>query len=253
LDRNKKCFEVLAEDLDCRAIVLAAAGKHFTTGLDLSEIGFLLSLGTDVGRNAFHLNTVIRQFQESFTAIEKCPKPVIAAVHSSCIGGGIDLITACDIRYCSDDANFSIKEIDIGIVADVGTLQRLPKVIGNESLLRELAFTGRAFSSQEAKEFGLVSRVFKDKDVLLAESIKLATEIAEKSPLAVAGTKMNLNYARDHSVEDGLNYVAAWNMSMLQTHDLKEVMRAKQERRPPHFDSLYRRWGQNVKLSGTQK
>ncbi|OXB51870.1 hypothetical protein ASZ78_007018, partial [Callipepla squamata] len=148
--------------------------------------------------------------------LEKCPKPVIAAVHGACIGGGVDLVSACDIRYCSQDAWFQVKtdsvspnatqEVDIGLAADVGTLQRLPKIVGSQSLVNELAFTARKMMAPEAQSCGLVSRVFPDKAALLQGALELAAAIAARSPVAVQGTKVNLLYSRDHSVPDSLRY-----------------------------------------------
>ncbi|XP_039510158.1 delta(3,5)-Delta(2,4)-dienoyl-CoA isomerase, mitochondrial-like [Pimephales promelas] len=161
----------------------------------------------------------------------QCPKPVIVAVHGGCIGGGVDLITACDIRLCTQDAWFQIKEVDIGLAADVGTLQRLPKVIGSRSLVNELAFTARKMHADEAKSCGLVSRVFPDKEAMMAGALEMAGEIASKSPVGVQGTKVNLLYSRDHSVAESLDYMSTWNMSMLQTQDLLKSAQAAMEKK----------------------
>lgn len=189
----KSAFEVLGEDGGVRAIVLVGEGKVFTSGLDLSDIGIDLmgggGEGVDVARQALKIKKHVTRMQEAFTAIERIPQPVIAAIHGACIGGGIDLIAACDIRYASAETVFSIKEVDIGLAADLGTLQRLPRVTGNESLLRELAFTGRNFSSAEGQALGMFSRVLPTPAETLAAATALATEIAKKSPVAVAGTK----------------------------------------------------------------
>ncbi len=155
--------------------------------------------------------------QESFTAIEKCPQPVIAAVHSACIGGGVDLLCACDIRYASKDSFFSIKEVDVGLAADVGTLQRMPKIVGNEGFVRELAYTARRFDAKEAFERGFITRVLECKDATLKAALETAEVIASKSPVAVVGTKRFLVHARDHTVQEGLEYAANWNMVMLET------------------------------------
>uniref|UniRef100_A0A8C4WS76 Enoyl CoA hydratase 1, peroxisomal n=1 Tax=Eptatretus burgeri TaxID=7764 RepID=A0A8C4WS76_EPTBU len=183
--------------------------------------GDLLNIeGEDTARKSWHLRQFIKQCQDSFSVLEKCLKPVIAAVHGACIGGGIDMITACDIRLCTHDAWFQVKEVDIGLAADVGTLQRLPKVIGNRSLVCELAYTGRKMMSDEAHCCGLISQIFQDKDSMMDGAFELASEIASKSPVAVQGTKRNLLYSRDHTIQDSLEYMAAWNMSMLQTDDV---------------------------------
>ncbi|XP_042747993.1 delta(3,5)-Delta(2,4)-dienoyl-CoA isomerase, mitochondrial [Lagopus leucura] len=181
-----------------------------------------------------------------FPAAPQCPKPVIAAVHGACIGGGVDLVCACDIRYCSQDAWFQVKtsphvptlspvpqEVDIGLAADVGTLQRLPKIVGSQSLVNELAFTARKMMAPEAQSCGLVSRVFPDKAALLQGALDLAASIAARSPVAVQGTKVNLLYSRDHPVPDSLRFMAVWNMSMLQTDDVLKSVQAVMEKKGP--------------------
>ncbi|KAH1181249.1 hypothetical protein KIL84_002183 [Mauremys mutica] len=152
------CFNKIAQDSECHAVVVSGAGKLFTAGIDLMEMGsvFVMVEGDDTARKAWNLRKKIREYQESFTVLERCPKPVIAAVHGGCIGGGVDLISACDIRYCTQDAWFQVKEVDIGLAADVGTLQRLPRIIGNQSLVNELAFTARKMMAPEAESSGLV-------------------------------------------------------------------------------------------------
>jgi len=171
--------------------------------------------------------------QESVTGIERCMKPVIAAIHGGCIGGAMDVVTACDIRMCTEDAFFSVKEIDVGLAADVGTLQRLSKVIGSDSLARELCYTGRKLKSVEAQTSGLVSKVHKDKDEMLKNAISLAVEIASKSPVAVQSTKHNLIYSRDHSVPESLEYIKAWNATMLQTEDIMKSAQAYMMKKTP--------------------
>uniref|UniRef100_A0A0B8RRY5 Delta(3,5)-Delta(2,4)-dienoyl-CoA isomerase, mitochondrial n=1 Tax=Philothamnus irregularis TaxID=1899461 RepID=A0A0B8RRY5_9SAUR len=230
-----ECFNKIGQDSECRAVVISGAGKMFTSGIDLMDMGsvFMMAEGDDVARKAWNIRKNIRDYQESFTVLEKCPKPIIAAVHGACIGGGVDLVSACDIRYCTQDAWFQVKEVDIGLAADVGTLQRLPQIIGNRSLVNELAFTARKLMAPEAESCGLVSRVFRDHETMLQSAFDLATEIASKSPIAVQGTKMNLLYARDHSVPDGLKYMAAWNMSMLQTEDIIKSAQAVMEKKTP--------------------
>nr|XP_045600528.1 delta(3,5)-Delta(2,4)-dienoyl-CoA isomerase, mitochondrial-like [Procambarus clarkii] len=219
-----ECFDKLAEDPDCRAVVLSGTGKLFTTGIDLGDLtqmaGIVMS-DDDVARKCRALRKIISSYQESFTAIEKCPKPVISAVHNACIGAGVDLICSADIRYCSSDAWFQVKEVDVGLAADVGTLQRLPKIIGNQSLVRELCFSARKFFSSEALQCGFVSRVFEDKDSLLEAALDMASTIASKSPVAVQTTKIALVHSRDHSVQEGLDNLANINMTMLQSEDLR--------------------------------
>ncbi|XP_016061973.1 PREDICTED: delta(3,5)-Delta(2,4)-dienoyl-CoA isomerase, mitochondrial isoform X2 [Miniopterus natalensis] len=228
-----ECFNKIAQDADCRAVVISGAGKMFTSGLDLVEMAgdLLQPQGDDAARISWSLRGLITRYQETFSVIEKCPKPVIAAIHGGCVGGGVDLITACDIRYCAQDAFFQVKEVDVGLAADVGTLQRLPRVIGNQSLVNELAFTARKMMADEALGSGLVSRVFPDKEAMLDAAFALAAEISSKSPVAVQGTKVNLLYSRDHSVAEGLNYMAAWNMSMLQTQDIVKSVQAAMEKK----------------------
>ncbi|XP_051900131.1 delta(3,5)-Delta(2,4)-dienoyl-CoA isomerase, mitochondrial [Pristis pectinata] len=231
-----ECFNRIAQDSDFRVVVISGAGKMFTAGIDLMDMaGDVLQLEdtADAARKAWHLRNKILQYQESFNVIEKCPKPVIAAIHSACIGGGMDLITACDVRLCSQDAWFQVKEVDIGMAADVGTLQRLPKVMGNASLVSELVYTARKMMADEAMRCGLVSRVFKDKETMLEGAFDMATEIASKSPLAVQGSKLNMIYSREHSVKEGLNYIATWNMSMLQTEDIGKSAQAAMEKKSP--------------------
>ncbi|XP_054445091.1 delta(3,5)-Delta(2,4)-dienoyl-CoA isomerase, mitochondrial [Pteronotus mesoamericanus] len=228
-----ECFNKIAQDADCRAVVISGAGKMFTAGIDLMDMAsdLLQPQGDDVARTSWYLRNLITRYQETFSVIEKCPKPVIAAIHGGCIGGGVDLITACDIRYCAQDAFFQVKEVDVGLAADVGTLQRLPRVIGNQSLVNELAFTARKMMADEALGSGLVSRVFPDKEAMLNAAFALAAEISTKSPVAVQGTKVNLLYSRDHSVAEGLNYMASWNMSMLQTQDIVKSVQAAVEKK----------------------
>ncbi|KAM9317906.1 delta(3,5)-Delta(2,4)-dienoyl-CoA isomerase, mitochondrial isoform 2-T2 [Pholidichthys leucotaenia] len=230
-----ECFNSIAEDPDCRAVVVSGAGKLFTAGIDLMDMAgnILQPGGEDTARMSWNIRKTITKYQETFSVIEKCPKPVIVAVHGACIGGGIDMITACDIRLCTQDAWFQVKEIDIGLAADVGTLQRLPKVIGSSSLVNELALTARKMYADEAKSCGLVSRVFADKEAMMAAALEMAGEMAARSPVAVQGTKINLVYARDHSVADGLKYVATWNMSMLQTEDVIKSAQASMEKKSP--------------------
>lgn len=227
--------EAMAElggDDEVRAIVIAGRGQDFTVGLDLKSM--MGSLG-DAGRSRrFGLLDEIERLQRSITSVAKCPKPVIAAVHGYCIGGGIDLITACDVRYAAAKTTFSIRETRIAIVADVGTLQRLPAIIG-KGHVAELAFTGEDFSAERAEQIHLVNRVFADAEATLAAARDLAERIAANSPLAVAGTKRVLEYCENKSIEDGLAYVAAWNAAFLHSEDLTEAMQAFAEKRRPNF------------------
>jgi len=229
------CFNQIAGDPDCRVVVFSGAGKSFTAGIDLMDMAsdVLQPEGDDMARTSWNMRKIIAKYQETFSVIEKCPKPVVVAIHGACVGGGVDLITACDIRLCTQDAWFQVKEVDIGLAADVGTLQRLPKVIGSRSLVNELALTARKLYADEAKSSGLVSRVFADKEAMMAGALEMASEIAGRSPVAVQGTKVNLIYSRDHSVAEGLDYMATWNMSMLQTHDVMKSAQASMEKKSP--------------------
>lgn len=219
-----------------RVAILCGAGRHFTSGIDLSLLASVGEQAADpcAGRARDKLRRVILDLQDTLTAIERCRKPVLAAIHGACIGGGIDLIAACDLRYCSADAMFSVKEIDVGMTADLGTLQRLPRLIG-EGLARELAYTGRSVDGTEARELRLVNRCYDTREALMAGVGELAAAIAAKSPLAVRGCKEMITYARDHSVADGLNYIATWNAAMLLSADLGEAQQAARERRTPQF------------------
>lgn len=219
-----------------RVAILDAAGAHFSAGLDLASFDELQAQTRDPceARSREKLRRLILDIQDTVTSIERCPKPVIAAVHAACVGGGIDIITACDLRYCSANAWFSVKEIDVGLVADVGTLQRLPRLVG-DGLARELAFTGRRFDGAEAQAIRLMNRCF-DSDVALRAGVEeIARTLAAKSPLALRGTKEMLNYARDHRIGDGLEHVATWNAAMLYSADLQEALAAGRDKRPPRF------------------
>ncbi|MES2820303.1 MAG: crotonase/enoyl-CoA hydratase family protein [Pseudomonadota bacterium] len=220
---------------EIRVVVISGAGKHFSSGIDLMMLAQLGSqMGPDVGRNADTLRRKILDLQASFTAIDHCRKPVLVAIQGYCLGGAIDMIAACDMRYASVDAQFSIKEIDIGMTADVGTLQRLPRIIG-DGMLRELAFTGRTLDAEEARSIGLVNRVFDDQASLLEGVLEIARTIAAKSPIAVRGTKEMIRYMRDHRVDDGLEYIATWNAAMLQSADLRVAMAAHMSKQKPEF------------------
>jgi len=225
----------LADDAAVRAVVIAAKGPHFTTGLDLKAFGGLG--GDDDGSEAAsRLRTLrtVKRMQAAISAVADCPKPVIAAVHGYCIGGGVDLITACDIRLAAADALFSVRETKIAIVADVGTLQRLPGIVGRGHVA-ELAFTGKDVTAARAREIGLVNDVLPDAAAVLAAARAMAAEIAANSPLAVQGTKAVLRACERRSVAEGLDYVAVWNSAFLRSNDLMEAMGAFLEKRPPRF------------------
>ncbi|XP_066196259.1 delta(3,5)-Delta(2,4)-dienoyl-CoA isomerase, mitochondrial [Sylvia atricapilla] len=230
----RECFQELSQDPSCRVIVVSGAGSAFTAGIDLSDLASLVAdLPEDVARRAWGLRQRVLELQESFSAMERCPKPVIAAVHGPCIGAGVDLISACDIRFCSQEAAFQVKEVDMGLAADVGTLQRLPKIVGSQSLVNELAFTARIMRAPEALSCGLVSRVLPDKETLLEVALEVASAIAARSPVAVQGTKVNLLYSRDRPVTEGLQHMATWNMAMLQTEDIPKSVQAALDKKGP--------------------
>jgi len=234
-------FTKLDRDLDCRVIVLSAAGKMFSSGIDLSDLSQLASIvysEDDIARKSMVMYQNIRHLQDLFTTIEKCKKPVIGCVHNACVGAGVDLITCVDIRLCTQDSWFCVKEVDMGLAADVGTLQRLPRVVGSQSLVSDLCLTARRMESKEAERCGLVSTVYDNKEDMMKAALDMASMIAAKSPVAVQGTKLNLVYSREHSVEEGLDQVAKWNMTMLQSEDvMKSAMAAmdKTSTEPPEF------------------
>ncbi len=232
----RQAFQWVDTTPEARVAVLQGEGKLFTAGIDLQ---MMMGLGPQIqndcdGRTREALRRVILDLQDTLTSLERCRKPVLAAIHGGCIGGGIDLVTCADMRYASSDAYFTIKEIDIGMTADVGTLQRLPKLVG-EGIVRELAYTGRRFDAQEAKEIGLVNRVFESREALYAGVHEIAATIAAKSPLSIRGTKEMITYARDHSVADSLNYIATWNAAMLMSQDLTEAMMSSMAKKAPTF------------------
>merc|ERR1719277_396192 len=194
----------------------------------------------DPGRRAMVVGDFIRGFQDVVTAFERCPKPVIAAVHGPCIGAGIDMITACDLRFCSKAAVFSVREAKVGLAADVGTLQRLPKVVGCDSWVRDLAFTGRDVKADEALRFGLVQEVLETPEELASRALEVAKHIAANSPLAVVATKASLNYSREHTTADGLEHVALMNQVYLQAPDLGIATQAFLTKKKPSFPELPR-------------
>jgi Delta3,5-Delta2,4-dienoyl-CoA isomerase len=225
-----------------RSVLLTSSGRNFSSGLDMKEHAKLfqaLTLGSssmekkegvdssvqflshaDVARKSFFLKSMIETYQDSLSSISSCSIPVIALVKGACIGGGIDLLCNTDIRFSTNCATFSIREVDIGIAADIGTLQRIEKIVKSSSFVREMAYTGRDFCANEAHQCGLVSRVFNDEHQMYEAGLAVAKLIAKKSPVAIRGTKTNLNYAANHSIEDSLKFQTLWSMSMLQTSDI---------------------------------
>ncbi|PHV12373.1 crotonase/enoyl-CoA hydratase family protein [Chitinimonas sp. BJB300] len=232
----KEAMHWLDEEPTARVAILSGNGANFCAGIDFSMLMAVQNHVQDEcqGRQAEKLRRLIMSLQDSLSAIERCRKPVIAAIHGACVGGGLDLIAACDLRYCSVDAHFCLKEVDLGIVADVGVLQRLPMIIG-DGRTRELAFTAREITGKEAMRYGLTAQCLSDRDSLLMEVMTIADTIAAKPPLTVRGIKDNLNYARDHSVEEGLRYVATWNAAMLVSKDLEAAALAQITKQVPSF------------------
>ena len=228
-------MQEVADDDEVRAVVVAARGPHFSVGLDLKAMGGSIagSSGSQVAR-ARQTRAEVHRLQASITAVADCPKPVIAAVQGYCIGGGVDLIAACDIRLASADAVFSVRETKIAIVADLGTLQRLPGIV-TKGHVAELAYTGKDISAERAAEIGLVNHVLPDADTCHKAAHELAAEIAANSPLAVQGTKAVLKASEGRSVAEGLDYVGVWNAAFLASDDLTEAFTAFLEKRPPRF------------------
>ncbi len=232
----KAAMEWLDDTPEARVGIITGAGKFFTSGIDLGMLAGIKARIADVcdARSREKLRRLILELQDCLSAIERCRKPVLAAINGPCIGGGIDLVTACDMRYCSANAFFSVKEIDVGMTADVGTLQRLPGLIG-EGMARELAYTGRNVDGAEAQTMRLVNRCYETPEALLGGVMEIARTIAAKSPISVRGCKEMIGYVRDHSVADGLNYIATWNAAMLLSSDLFEAGKANMEKRAPVF------------------
>lgn len=230
-------MHVLSDDDRIRAIVLAAKGEAFTVGLDLKEMAPMLLQARQQGSEALqkrHLYREIKRLQDAISSVAESPKPVIAAVHGYCIGGGMDLITACDIRLAAADASFSVRETKMAMVADLGTLQRLPHIL-SQGHVAELVYTGKDITAERAHQIGLVNDVYPDKAALLAAAQALANEIAANSPLAVQGAKAILRANDGRTTGEALDHVALWNTSFLHSNDLREAVTAFQEKRPPTF------------------
>jgi enoyl-CoA hydratase len=233
--------QVFAADIgrrpEVRVAVISSTGPHFTAGMDLSVFTDIVDQSGDPARRRERFRRGLLAYQESFTVIEKCRVPVLAAIQGGCIGGGVDMVSACDMRYCTGDAFFVVKEIDLGMVADVGTLQRLPHLMP-QGLGRELAYTGRNLPADEALRCGLVNRVYDSQAAMLEDVMGIARDIAAKSPLAIHGSKEMINYTRDHTVDEALNYMSVWNAAFIHGEDMPEAFRAMQEKRPPRFKDL---------------
>jgi enoyl-CoA hydratase/carnithine racemase len=251
-----EAFTWIKQNSQVRVVLLSGHGRMFSSGLDFADhTDFFMpsSLSStsssssssssntkqDIGRRSWQLLQLIETYQAAFQILEQIPQPVVAAVHGAAVGGAVDLLTATDIRYCSEDAYFVIKEIDVGMTADVGTLQRLHTVVGSASTIREWALTGRKISAREAAEVGFVtSPVFKTPQECFAHALSVCEQIALKSPLAIVGTKRMLLYARDHGVAQGIHSVALWNMSMLQSEDLSKSIYAQMKKQLPIYANL---------------
>jgi enoyl-CoA hydratase len=232
-----KLFAALDQDPAVRAVIVRGQGANFSYGLDVAammgELGPLMS-GENLAAGRTELLALIGRMQGAFDAIANCRKPVIAAINGWCLGGGVDLTSACDLRLCSTDAKFGIREVRLAITADVGSLQRLPRIIG-DGQTRRLALTGEDFDAARALRIGLVSDVYETPELLLTEARRIAGVIAGNPPLVVQGVKQVMNYGQDKSVADGLRYVALWNSAFLQSEDFAEAMAAFLEKRPPQF------------------
>ena len=231
-------FEAIDADTSVRAVVIASTGKHFTAGLDLgmaaSDLG---GPKGDLGRARESFRRHIHKMQDTFTVVDRCRVPVIAVVQGGCIGGGVDFVTACDMRVGTADCFFTVQEVNIAIVADVGTLQRIPHLLP-QGLIRELAYTGRRFPADEAARHGFLNRVEADHAAALASARALALEIASKSPLVITGIKEVLNRGREQTIEEGLEYVALWNSAMLQGDDVPAAVGAQMRKEKAHFADL---------------
>lgn len=229
-------FESFNQKPEVRVVVLSGHGKHWCAGIDL-ELLMSLSQMQSIeceGRKREQVRGFIEELQGCINAIENCKKPVLAAIHNGCIGGGVDIATACDIRYCTEEAYFTVKEIDLGLVADIGTLQRLPKIVA-PGIAYEMAYTARKVYGPEAVQIGLVNRTFPDKDTLLEEVMMIATQIAEKSPLVVRGIKENIQFSREHTIAEGLKYMATYNAAYLLSDDLMQAFQASMTKQKPNF------------------
>jgi len=231
-------IDTISNDASARVIVLSGEGKHFCAGMDLANFtqgGNVPKAHLGMKKEAGYRVTLDLQY--TITCLEKARIPVIAAIQGACVGGGVDLATAADIRYCTKDAFFCIQEINIGMEANVGTLQRIPRLIP-EGIVRELAYTGRRFLSDEALKHGMVNKVFESHEEMMESVMKVANEIASKGPLAIAGTKESLNYGRDHTTEESLNHIALWNTAVGINDEMGAVFKAKAEKKEAEFEDL---------------
>jgi enoyl-CoA hydratase len=239
----------IVRDIDrnarARVIVISSTGKHFSAGMDLSVFTSGGSVGTSAaasteerGRVRANLRASLLELQESFNVIDRARMPVLAAVQGGCVGGAVDMTSACDCRYATEDAFFVIQEINLGMTADLGTFPRLCHLMP-EGMVRELAYSGRRLAARRALELGLVNAIFATHEAMMDHVMGVARDIAEKSPLAVYGSKIMVNYARDHSIADSLDYLSTWQAGMYNPEtDMRESFVAKQEKRRPEFADL---------------
>ncbi|CAG2176156.1 unnamed protein product [Oppiella nova] len=249
----RECFDRIDECCHTRAVVLSGEGMVFSSGLDFNEMYTLISAGgwvmsggqvsrapVDIAHNAKVIRKLAKLWQNSLNSIAECSKPVVAAVNGPCLGVGLEMAIACDVRHCSGDAYFSIREVTVGVATDLGSIQRVPKIMGNDSLVRELAFTGRNLSATDALTHGLVSKVLPTGAETVGSAIELAKVIAGNSPVAVQGSKAGLDYSRNHTVREGLEFMVVWNQCMIQSQDLLKAAMATATRatKPPVFDDL---------------
>ncbi|HEY9787389.1 MAG TPA: enoyl-CoA hydratase-related protein [Candidatus Obscuribacterales bacterium] len=220
-----------------RVLVISSTGKHFSAGMDLSVFQTEDLIATDTAAERECLRRLILVLQETFNRLERCRVPVIAAIQGGCIGAALDMAAACDIRYCTESAYFVIQEINLAMMADLGSLQRLPRLIP-EGIVRELAFTGDKLDARRAQQLGLVNSVFKSQPEMLEAAIALAKRISERAPLAVSASKEALNYLRDHGVADGLHYAASLQAAIFDRAQVVESYNAQKEKRAPQFANL---------------
>ena len=243
-DELPTIVQSIDQNSTARVIVLSSTGPHFTSGLDTSIFGSSVessdnpeNVEKSKRQRSAKLYDTIKHMQKSFACREQCRIPVIAAIQGGAIGGGVDLVTACDLRYMTEDGFLSIYEINIGMTADVGTFPRITHLLP-EGIVKELAYTGRRISAQEAKQHGLVNEIYTDHEAMLEATMGIALQIATKAPLAVYGSKKIINYSRDHSTADSLDYISLWNASMLQPDEISEAFAAAQEEREGDFVDL---------------
>jgi delta(3,5)-delta(2,4)-dienoyl-CoA isomerase len=240
----KTVFDTLSHSPDVRAIILSGAGdRAFTAGLDVeaaSQSGILVQASgeADVARKAVQIKRHVEEFQNCVGSVEKCEKPVICVLHGFAFGLALDISTCADIRIASADVKLAVKEVDIGLAADIGTLSRLPKIVGNFGWVKDVALSARVFGAEEAYRVGFVSQVHENKQKAIEAALEMAKLLATKSPVAVQGTKELLNHARDHTLLDSLRYTGVWNSAAIQTSDVERAMLSGLKKRKPTFEKL---------------